>query len=351
MFHTPHTHTHATDHKRSAFDTELHVAVLENVNLNGLNEGMCLDIVRAATDTEPARTSISSKTVPQLWIAFDTRRQRDEALSITWENHFTPLNGSKIFPRAGRKNPTTSESQIPQLVSIINSLTHQVSHLTKKVEFLTQKVETLSSKFIPAPITNNNFGPQTHNYFCSHPPQPPVNPPQEPTNTNKSYTPPAEEDTKLQKKTVGKISFFSVVPSTTPSSPISTSSKKSPHPHQTHVPSLPRPPALPNDPFSSSTPARRAIDKFFSERSTFMSDLEPTPHIPAQPSSPNQSTSQSDFMSNDPLEGFGTPSAEHNAQFLTQIAEWQKNSQPSQESSTSQVLLPLFNDPKASGVG
>ena len=152
----------------SPFDKELYIAVLENVRLDGLNAGICHQIVSDATKTEPTGTSISAKTTSNLWIAFDKSQERDAALLINWADHFAPQSGSHIFSREGRRHSRTQDPHTSQLLDRIDSLTTQVSQLTHAVESLTQQVTQMSSTPTPTQFPNYNYGPQTHNYYCSH---------------------------------------------------------------------------------------------------------------------------------------------------------------------------------------
>ena len=127
-------HTNMAPATTSPFQKELFIAVLENVNISGMNEGICHEIVSTATSTQPTRTSISSKTTSNLWIAFDTRRERDAALLINWADHFTPHSGSHIFSREGRRHSAPHDSQTSQVLELVHFLSSQVSQLTKTVE-------------------------------------------------------------------------------------------------------------------------------------------------------------------------------------------------------------------------
>jgi len=182
-------------HDHSVFVKGLHVAILENVELSALNEDNCVEIIRNATNFEPTRASISSKRVPQLWIAFDTASQRDSALSVHWENHFRSVNENGITARIGRKRtlpPSENHVHTSELYATIHTLTAQVERLSKQVISLETKLDKFSNSGVLLPPIINNYGPQTHNFYpnvTSLSPQVTSLPPEVPSPTSEIISP------------------------------------------------------------------------------------------------------------------------------------------------------------------
>ena len=325
----------------SPFDKELFVAVLENVNLSGMNEAVCTEIVSTATETQPTRTSISSKTISNLWIAFDTRRQRDAALLVNWADHFTPQCGSHIFSREGRRHSPTHDSQTPQLLEIVRLLSSQVSQLTEKVESLTEQVATLSSTPASPPFTNYNYGPQTHNYFCSHPVGPP--PGLEKRRVH-SETPTAQPATTPLTQTIGKLTVFSPTNSdrTSPAkhriTPSSDPVRATPTDHHTQSRIAPFSALTELSPTLSSSAATNELET--------PPDTAATHHVPqTKPSATSLSAAWTNRIKNTPCRVTAPPDP-YSPFYEAKLRAYEDSLAP-------QKLLPHLNDvdSRSSGVG